>query len=570
MSIFLSEEISETIGEIMFQDFGNTEAEEFLKKELERYKPQFRSWKDEEIQDFINYQRQIWLENLTPEIGKIISCLNPTFVDSVESIVVEKGIYTCVSEKENGYRFQLHNHPEHVSAFTRQFTPYDLRMFPELDFSQLPVMIGDAELINKKYKHLAGFNRVNSRIPNTKYWPIKGTTTIDEEILNEYLNGELLRNGQPLKEFEMTLAFHGIFAIANPDTWEKSKKEQLESLESLCALPMNYERVDEILDQLQNFLKQKKINAKVVKKKVVKTKKQLETYVKKNEKKGLEGSVIVQYSGRFDCAKSIKIKNYETVDAVLLGVYLHKKEDNLTQENLKGALLGLYDETLQKYLPVCKVNLDSDGVQIKTIGQRERLNALREGLVEVLKTKKLSGEIKTFHDVFVEYAKTKLGEIIKCDFTVMFEEIPRGQNFLTLLETYNVNKQGYDKGLGSKKSAKKSDRWIYEHKNVLEQVTNKEVINYLSQYSEVKKASNKLVKPQLTVSTEDPVILEAQVFDIKYNCTGFAAGFNPETIQSFHFNNCFAERIRNDKSTTTDYQTIDAIAQSNTVNQKSF
>ncbi len=583
MGVFLSEEVSERIGNAMFKNFSNSESEEFLKKELERYKPQFTGWEEKDILEFIEYQRRVWLERVVPEIGTPITSLNPTFVDGVEGIQTSAEgltIYTRASIKENGYRFQLHNAPKKATAFTRQFTPYDLRMFPEFKdlFSQLPVMIGDTELINAKYPHLAGFNRVNARIPNTKYWPLKGTTTIDEAVLKEYLKSEMFEKGLPTEEFKMTLAFHGLFAISDPDTWNKPRKKQLESLESVCSIPMNYRRVDELLDVLRDFSEQKGLNARIVERKIASSEKELQDYVAQNAAKGLEGTVIVQYAedqeGKPSLAlgKSIKIKTYETVDAVLLGVYLHKKEDGLKQENLKGALLGLYDKTLNCYLPVCKVNLDSEGVQIKTDGQRERLTNLRQGLVEAISTKQEATELTTLEDVFVEYSKRKLScTFEETEISRLFKDLPRGENLLSLLELYKDNKKAYEQGLGNKKSDTKKDKWVQENKELLAKLLglNKknyaEITGFLSQYSEVKTVSKKLVKPQFLVDTTEPVIVEAQVFDMKWKLNQYCAGFKPEQMYSFQFNNCFAERVRNDKSTTTDYETIAKIAEMNTV-----
>ena len=81
----------------------------------------------------------------------------------------------------------------------------------------------------------------------------------------------------------------------------------------------------------------------------------------------------------------------------------------------------------------------------------------------------------------------------------------------------------------------------------------------------VRSASRKLVKPQFILDTTEPVILEAQVFDIKYSLNPMPAGFHSWYCDSFKFSNCFAERVRHDKATTTDYATIYSLADRNTV-----
>ena len=93
-------------------------------------------------------------------------------------------------------------------------------------------------------------------------------------------------------------------------------------------------------------------------------------------------------------------------------------------------------------------------------------------------------------------------------------------------------------------------------------------MKYFSAYSGVKSTSKKLIKPQYSVDTSEPIILETQVFDIKYTLNPFAAGLHSWYRNSFKFNNCFAECIRHDKSTTTDYATIQSLAGRNTVRKR--
>lgn len=603
MGKWVGEEAKGRIAEAMFKNFKNTPAEVFLRSEFERYIPQFTSWSDEEITDFIDYQRAIWLEGKMPVLGKEIACLNPAFVANVDSIKMGDFVYTRAAVKENGYRFQLHNglhesnFPEEASAFTRQFTPYDLRMFPELDdiFPFLPVMIGDAELINKKHKHLAGFNRVQERIPNVKYWPNRETGKISDELLEQYLKSDMFINGKPTEDFEMTLAFHGLFAISRPDTWEQAYEIQRDNLISFCRIPMNYSEVDEMLDRLAKHIEAYKLNARVAERVTFTDKRKLKQYVQENEEKGLEGTVVVQYAEhpdgtpRFDCAKSIKIKAYETIDAILLGIYLHKKEDGITETNLKGALLGLYDGEHDCYLPVCKVNLDPEGVQIKKEaredeeeGKKEKLIKFNKELVEILKDAKEDPDsVITLYETYKMEAKKKLecylqDAITDEDITSLFDEMPRGHDFRDLLTDYNRHRKDYEDGLGTKKSHSKKDRWIQQHKQILSVIDklkefpklHKEVLTYFSRAGEINTVSKKLIKPQLRLDTTEPIIIEAKVFDIKWSLNPMAAGFHSWYCNSFKFNNCFAERIRYDKASTTDYKTIYEIARANTVRRK--
>jgi hypothetical protein len=599
MSTRIGKEAEGRIAEIMFRDFSGSSREVFLRREMERYIPQFSKATDSEITDFIDYQRNVWLDGMRPSLQRRIACLNPTFVKSVDSIhVTQSGllIYTRGSVKENGYRLILYNGPQEdtvipdVSAVTRQFTPFDLRMFPELHglFSGLPVMIGDSELVNRLYKHLAGFNRISARIPNNAtYWPKRGSLGIDDNLLQEYFKiGRLFENKVPKEEFEVTLAFHGLFAIAHPDTWELGRQEQLESMVSLCNIPMDYQLIDEYLDRLAQFIDEKNLNARVVSRKVINGKQALREYVESNEAEGLEGTVVVQSAWGtegllVDFAKSIKIKTYETIDAAVLGVYLHKKDNGLNADNMKGMLLGLWDETHECYIPAFKVNLDSNGIQVKTADQRQRLLELNQNLVEILAKKgEDSDSVKTLYDVFIMEAKVKLGIYLGDRFDsdridLFFRGFPTGNKFIDLINRYRNSKEEYDSGeLGNGKSSTKRDKWIHKYSDVLSVITrlrdeNKrryyDVTGYFGKLPKIKAASKRLIKPQLKLDMSEPLIIEAKVFDIKFGVNPYAAGFHSGSKDSFHLTNCYPERIRFDKLSTTDYGTITDIAKANTV-----
>jgi hypothetical protein len=457
-------------------------------------------------------------------------------------------------------------------------------MFPELTemFKVLPVMIGDSELINAHYLHLAGFNRVQERIPGTKYWARKGEGKISDTMLQDYLSfPHLFENGIVNPEFELMLAFHGLFAISHPGTWEKSREVQLENMISLCELPMNYRKVDEFLDMLSEYIQKKNLNARVAQRKVITERKDLVSYVDNTFKEGLEGAVVVQHAVHtdgtvlFDFAKSIKIKNYETIDAAILGVYLHKGKE-LVPQNMKGLLLGLYDEEHDCYLPVCKVNLNPDGVQVKTDDQKERLVSLNAQLTDVLKDKSESDSILKLYDVYLKEAQVKLSRIVQADYntlTEMLGTLPRGHDFGSLFEMYEKDIDRYANRTGKKKLPS-ADEWIYSNVKILESISGlkdtdkkryREIMKYFSKASEIKTVSKKLETPQIVLDTTQAVIVETRVFDIKYNLNPFPAGFHSWYMNSFMFNNCYPERIRYDKSSTTDYSTVYEIAGNNTV-----
>src|ERR1035437_4927552 len=448
MASYVNEDKARHAEEVMFRAFGNSPEEKFLKKALVRYVPQFAHASDEEIAKFSDYQRAVYLLGKMPTIGIPIASLNPTFTDSLAHVTMSDqklDIYTRASIKENGFRFQLHNTAFAASedkAFTRQFTPYDLRMFPELQslYQYLPVMIGDAELVNAVHKHLAGFHRVEMRFPGgNKFWPKRGSNGLEEAVLREYLQKEeLFKWGVALPDMRLMLAFHGMFAIAHPDTWEQPRYVRANNMISLCSIPVDYKRMDQILTLLDQFIKRKHLElcARVVERFVPKTKEELRKYVSTNEANGFEGTCIVQ-SAKDESGKpvvmgrTIKVKTYETVDAILLGLNLLDKTARLVEGNLKGAIVGIWDYALRMFLPALKVNLDPNGVQVKTDGQRERLTDLGKNILAAVKADASDeSRITTLYDVF------KLQGAIKIKF--LLASLARGEALFKKLDFEDI------------------------------------------------------------------------------------------------------------------------------------
>ncbi len=582
MSRFVTTDKSEKVKALMFGENTGNAAERFLEQELVRYIPQLVGRTDAEILDFVAYQREVYLHGKIPLLGRPVASLNPTFTDSTAGISFAgfsgSRYYTRASVKENGYRMQIH--AGHVNeAFTRQFTRYDLSMFPELaqTFKGLPAMIGDAELVNKRHLHLAGFNRVRLRIPDNTYWPKPGQTGLDQKVLANYLsNPALFTEGESLPDTELTLAFHGLFAIADPKTWNRPREVQLKNMLSLCRLPVDYSQVDELLEQLAVYLREKSLNARVVERTVIYNHSQLIAYVAKNEGNGLEGTCVVQSvwneQGKLIIGpRSVKIKAYETLDCVLLGLYLEKTEIGLTEENIKGALVGLCDNALGVYLPVTKVNLDPNGVQIKTAGQRQRLTELRSDLFSLVKERiDPEGRILTLYDVFLMQGKFVVkylfgeGELKDLPFEEVISNLPARSDLVDLCETFRAEKKEFCAGTAKLNTVPR--RFIAEHLvffqavEVLDKKRRSRFFGYFSKTKQIKVTSAKLAKPQVVVNVSEPVILETQVFDIKWASSPFPAGFHSWYGNSFCLNNCFAERVRFDKSTTTDYATVHALA----------
>ncbi|MBI2572409.1 hypothetical protein HYV86_00985 [Candidatus Woesearchaeota archaeon] len=592
MGHFMPDEQRARIETLMFDGLGDSLPERLLRTELGRYVEEFgQNDPDDAIRNFAQYQQEVYVGGKTPELGRIIACLNPTFIAKPQAIQLShhgQRVWTTASVKENGFRMQLHvgphegfTHPN-ITAVTRQFTPYDLRLFPELHntLEQLPVMIGDAELINRQHTHLAGFNRIQARLPGATYWPRKGSKGVEDALLEQYFSqATMFVDGNPKSDFEVTLSFHSLFAIADPETWNESREAQLASLESLSHLPKDYRRVSQLLDRLEEYLTDHALNARVVERQRIRDKSTLLAYVRRAESDKLEGVCVAQHlegdeTGLF--ARTIKIKNYETVDAVVLGVYLRENETELQEDTLAGALLGLYDPTLGRYVPAFKVNLDSEGRQIKNDDQRTRLDTLRAELMELLSSRiSLEGSLVKLKDVYLEHGQRILsdalgGRIAGFDVDTFFDSLPRGQDLLKLYDTYKKEKADFDSGQkGTKKSSGKTESFIYEHRELFSSLYRFEeqdstkfgiIKKYFDRWSDVKDKSAALPKPTLLVSTDEPIVLEAKVFDLKYNTCSYAIGFDPERGESLHITNCFAERVRRDKKSTTDLGTIAQIA----------
>lgn len=584
MSRYVTDDSHSLTEALMFASFGNTPVERFLREELVRYVPQMVGLPEQQIADFIRYQRAVYLDGCMPMIGTPVASFNPMFTDSVDGVAFKEPglqIRHRVSVKENGYRMQVHRGHAHLSAYSRQFTPFDLRMFPELTgtFKSLPLMIGDTELANLHHMHLAGFNRVEKRIPNQTCWPRKGETKLSDQFIGKYLaDTELFEEGEPLLGLELTLAFHGLFSIAHPKTWDKSRALQMENMISLCRLPIDHEKVDELLGELGEFIARRGLNARVAERFVPETPTELKRFVQAKEKEGYEGVCIVT-SARNDAGElqpvnhAIKVKKYETFDTALLGLHLKDEAAGLVPDNVAGAMLGLFDQYLGVYLPAVKVNLDPAGRQVKTDGQRARLKQLRSDLTVAVIEKSASKErgviapsILTLHDVFLLQGAIKLGFLLKDypstahPFKEILERIPRGKDLAALYDMF-VERGNEIQEKPSNRTTQ-SAQFIHRYWEFFWRVSQldanrlKSFKDYFSRSSEIKSVSARLVKPNHIVSTVVPIVVEAHVFDIKWGASPFAAGFHSWYGNAFCFSNAYAERIRHDKINTTPYDTV--------------
>lgn len=602
MSKFISQETHDRVSGFMLGLFGTTASEQFLQDEISRYIPDLAGKSETDIVNFFTYQRSVYIDGIIPTVGRPIASLNPMFIDSADEIFFasEKGDkkdvrYTRASVKLNGFRLQMHRAPSITTAFSRQFTPYDVRMFPELTdtFKQLPCMIGDTELIPKRLKHNAALNALQDiRLSGPSSWPKPGTNRLDPDKLAAYLANPIIFSspGVPHAHLELMLAFHGLFAIAHPKTWGESRVLQMQRMITLSKLPINYRIIDELLAELGAYMTERGLQATVAEKQVVNSPVELDAYVALKRQAGEEGVCVVQ--SRWDesghsvlAPHGAKLKEYETIDMAVLGLYLKDVTLGPVAENITGALMGLYDQSLKAYMPATRVNLDPDGVQIKTDGQSDRSTTLRAEIAQVIHdtqgAESADEYIHSLHEAYLMVGEQMLPYLTKAypsrayDHSIaeILEKIPRGsdlwrlyQMFVKDRDLYLAREMKHDTIVRAFIHARVE---FFKAIDALDPKRKRAFKDYFSIASEVKERSNRLKKPQFLVSLTTPLILEVKVFNLKWGTCSYASGLHSwYPGESYCFSNNFAERVRYDKCHTTDYRTINVIARKHTPPRK--
>ncbi|MDD5165429.1 MAG: hypothetical protein PHG25_02745 [Candidatus Pacebacteria bacterium] len=598
MSKFISQEMHDRVSGYMLGLLGNTAPEQFLQDEISRYIPDLAGKSETDIVNFFAYQRAVYIDGIIPTVGRPIASLNPMFIDSANELFFgsgkghEKDVrYTRASVKLNGFRLQMHRGPGITAAFSRQFTPYDPRMFPELTdtFKQLPCMIGDTELIPKLLKHNAALNALQDiRLSGPSSWPKPGTNRLDPEKLAAYLANPIIFDlaGAPHPHLELMLAFHGLFAIAHPKTWGEPRILQMQRMITLSKLPINYRIIDELLAELSAYMTERGLQATVAEKQIVNNPAELDAYVALKRQAGEEGVCVVQSrwneSGHSVLAPhGAKLKEYETVDMAVLGLYLNDTALGPVAENITGALMGLYDTSLKTYVPATRVNLDPDGVQIKTEGQSDRSTTLRLEIARIVHDRQgnVSADeyIHSLHEAYLMVGESMLPYLTKAypshayDHSIadILENIPRGYDLWRLYQVFVKDRELYlAREMKHDTIVRKfihSKVEFFKTIDVLDEARKKKFKNYFSIAGEVKERSNRLKKPQFLVSLATPLILEVKVFNLKWGTCSYVAGLHSwYPGESYCFSNNFAERVRHDKCHTTDYRTINVIARKHT------
>jgi ATP-dependent DNA ligase len=250
-----------------------------------------------------------------------VESMNPIYLGKVksnlyDSIIKEHGGLTCAEIKEDGYRVQVHKLGTEIKAYTRSKKPVKLELFPELTKSleSLPNCILDCELIGYKKIGHNGFNSVKKRFRHK----------ITNERLEEYLTSDIIN------DFPLELR---VFDTLN---WEK---------ESMINLPLIERR------KYTEKVNEPKISPSI--QRSISNSKELETYFNSLIETNYEGLVCKHpFSEYIPGNRSnlwIKLKRSESLDLIILGVYMNKNE-------ISQLLCGCYNKKTKIYETLAKVN----------------------------------------------------------------------------------------------------------------------------------------------------------------------------------------------------------------------
>ncbi len=592
MSRFIPPDDATSVNNFLLGFFGNDPRERFLLEELSRYVPQLNGMSKADIANFLDYQRSVYLAGIPPQIGRPIASMNPTFalMEDLKFSIPGKEVYTRASVKANGFRMQLHIGPAGATAFTRQFTPYDLRLFPELTetLAALPVMIADVELVMANHKHNASLNRLQSiRLPGTSYWPARGQNQLPDEVVGTYLaDPAIFKDGQPHEDLRVTLIFHGLYAIADISTWNMPREIQLERLVPLSLLPINYIAVDTMLWALGNHGRIKKWNMSIAGYIETKDLASLQAFFSLAENSGEEGLVVVQSiqdakTLRFETAPhAIKVKRYETIDMALLGFRLIDPTRPAIEVNIGDAILGLYDERVGTYVPATKVNLNPSGVQVKEDHQLASATALRHEIAQLAQGRILtdtSVRLLTLNDLFVREGAIMLRYLLGADreeetrLESMITDIPQGRNLVMLYEMLLQKlKKVNDLGVLRKTKSTRTETFYNTYGDVLVSIASldkqkmKRFRDYFGRVADIHARARAMPKADVLLDMGVPIIVEVRVVGIRWGESAYPAGFHSWYGHSLIFTNNYILRTRPDKLTTTDYATIHTIARRDT------
>jgi DNA ligase-1 len=272
------------------------------------------------------------------EIGEAIESMNPVFLRAADDeiyreIITTHGGLTLAEIKQDGYRLQIHKKDDKIKAFTRSLNEVNLSIFPELQASlnRLPDCIIDSEITGLSLVGYEGFQSIKKRF----------RSKMSPNGLEEYLKSGLIEQ-YPV---ELTV-FDTLY-------WES---------QILIGLPLTERR------KFTEKILEKKLTPSVQKK--FTNPRSLEEWFLHLVQRNYEGLVCKRPDSLYLPGKEtkdwIKLKRAETLDLVVLGVYL---ENNVISQ----VLCGPYNNKQARYETLAKLNAKREGLNkelAKMLGEK--------------------------------------------------------------------------------------------------------------------------------------------------------------------------------------------------------
>lgn len=244
--------------------------------------------------------------------------------DVFNDIIRQHTGVTYAEMKYDGYRLQLHKKGDVVKAFTRSMNDVPLEIYPELSSSihKLPDCVLDCELNGGI--GIAGFNAVKNRFRASH-----------PKSMAEYLKKSGMQNKLELRVFD-TLNYDGQWLLQAPYCIRRGYTKKFDEQR---IKPAQQWTVVSGTSLEQLFI---------------------EVTEDKNEGLVCKAGYSFYMPGKRN-NEWLKIKKFETLDLVLLGVYM--KDDEISQ-----FLCGTYNEERECFETLGKVNAKREGLGKKLYG----------------------------------------------------------------------------------------------------------------------------------------------------------------------------------------------------------
>jgi ATP-dependent DNA ligase len=260
------------------------------------------------------------------QILKPIESQNPLYPEASESlfeeVLNEHGGTTLAEIKEDGYRMQIHKKDGVIKTFTKSQNPFIMDLYPEIvaSLKPLPNCILDAELIGEGKVGRAGFDLVRKRF----------RAKINEKNIDSYLTSGLVSDAPlALRVFD-TLYWEQTPLIDKPLTFRRSYTEKIQEKKIIPST----QRVISNPEELRKWF---------------------ETLTNSNYEGLVCKKPLSVYTPGAENSDWMKIKRSETIDAVILGVYM--KDSTISQ-----ILCGVYNPIKNRYETLAKINSKRQGM----------------------------------------------------------------------------------------------------------------------------------------------------------------------------------------------------------------